>query len=65
MSYLRSLEALYEQWFARYDRSPALVIETDRLDYVTRLWDRHEVLRAVDAHLGVSAPLPGVGAGAR
>jgi len=57
--YLRALEALYESWFAKYTLSPTLVIETDRLDYVTRLFDRHEVLRAVDAHLGVSAALPG------
>jgi deoxyadenosine/deoxycytidine kinase len=58
VDYLRSLEDLYEQWLARYDRSPVLVIETGRLDYVTRLWDRHELLRTIDAHLGVSAPLP-------
>jgi deoxyadenosine/deoxycytidine kinase len=60
--YLRALEKLYEDWFARYDRSPALVIETDRLDYVTRLFDRQELLREIDARLGVAAVLPGIGA---
>jgi deoxyadenosine/deoxycytidine kinase len=62
--YLRALEVLYEEWFARYDRSPALVIETDRLDYVTRLFDRQELLREIDARLGAASPLPGL-AGAR
>ena len=59
-SYLRALEKLYEQWFARYTLSPTLVIETGRLDYVTRLFDRHELLREIDARLGASAALPGL-----
>jgi deoxyadenosine/deoxycytidine kinase len=59
-SYLRALESLYEGWFASYRLSPALVIETGRLDYVTRLFDRHELLREIDARLGASATLPGV-----
>lgn len=50
-AYLRSLEGLYEQWFASYDLSPTLVIETDRLDYVTQLFDRQTVLRAIEQHL--------------
>lgn len=60
LSYLRALDSLYEAWFARYDLSPTLVIETGRLDYVTRLFDRHELLRVIDAHLGAAAPLPGL-----
>lgn len=60
-SYLRALDALYEQWFEGYSRSPKIVIETGRLDYVTRLFDRYELLRALDAHLGASAALPGLG----
>lgn len=62
MSYLRSLEGLYERWFEGYSLSPTLVIETGRLDYVTRLFDRHELMREIDARLGVSAPLPGLAA---
>jgi deoxyadenosine/deoxycytidine kinase len=60
VKYLRALDALYEQWFARYTLAPTLVIETGRLDYVTRLWDRHELLREIDARLGTGAPLPGM-----
>lgn len=59
-AYLRSLDALYERWFANYTRSPTLVIETGRLDYVTRLFDRIELMREIDARLGASAPLPGL-----
>ncbi|MFO0557758.1 MAG: deoxynucleoside kinase [Polyangiales bacterium] len=56
-SYLRSLESLYDRWFEGYDRSSKLVIETDRLDYVTRLFDRDELVRTLDRHLGASRPL--------
>jgi deoxyadenosine/deoxycytidine kinase len=50
-SYLASLEQLYESWFERYDLSPTVVIETDRLDYVERLFDRLEVVEAIQQHL--------------
>jgi len=50
-SYLASLERLYEGWYARYDLSPSLVIETDRLDYVERLFDRLEVVQAIRERL--------------
>jgi deoxyadenosine/deoxycytidine kinase len=50
--YLAALEELYEDWFARYDLSPTLVIPTDRLDYVEHLFDRLEVTEAIRKHLG-------------
>ncbi|MBN1774035.1 MAG: deoxynucleoside kinase [Deltaproteobacteria bacterium] len=50
--YLASLEQLYDEWFARYDLSPTVVIETDRLDYVERMFDRLEVVQAIRRHLG-------------
>ena len=50
-SYLGSLERLYEEWYARYDLSPSLVIETDRLDYIERLFDRLEVVEAIRSRL--------------
>lgn len=53
-AYLAALEELYEAWLLRYDMSPKLVIETDRLDYVERLFDRLELLRAVEEHAGVA-----------
>lgn len=50
-SYLASLEKLYDAWFESYDLSPTLVVETDRLDYVERLFDRLELVRAIEKHL--------------
>ncbi len=51
-AYLAKLEGgLYEDWYARYDQSPSLVIETDRLDYVERLFDRLEVVQAIRERL--------------
>jgi deoxyadenosine/deoxycytidine kinase len=55
-SYLASLERLYEAWYARYDLSPTLVIETDRLDYVERLFDRMELTQAIRDRLGAAVP---------
>jgi deoxyadenosine/deoxycytidine kinase len=52
-SYLASLEKLYEQWFERFEASPKLVIETDRVDYVQRLFDRLELVQALEQHAGL------------
>lgn len=60
-AYLQSLERLYEEWFERFSLSPKLVLETDRLDYVSRLFDRQELLRTIDGHLGARGTLPGLG----
>lgn len=46
-AYLAALEELYEGWFARYDLSPTIVVETDRLDYVEDLFDRHELMETI------------------
>lgn len=50
-AYLRSLNDLYETWFASYKRSPTLVIETDKLDYLTDLVHRLDVHKTIEAHL--------------
>ena len=39
-AYLKSLQNLYEQWFQKYDLSKTLIIETDKLDYISDLVDR-------------------------
>ncbi len=56
--YLAALEKLYEGWVEQYDASPMLVVETDRIDYVERLFDRLELLQAIEKHAGVR-PLRG------
>jgi deoxyadenosine/deoxycytidine kinase len=52
-SYLASLEKLYEVWYEGYDASPTLVIQTDRLDYVERLFDRLELVQAIERYTGL------------
>jgi deoxyadenosine/deoxycytidine kinase len=49
--YLQRLNGLYEEWFAGYRLSPVLVLDTGRLDYVTDLVDRVDLLRQIEKHL--------------
>lgn len=51
VSYLKRLNALYEDWFARYTLSPVLVLQTDTLDYLTNLVDRADLFRQIEKHL--------------
>ncbi len=46
--YLRRLNRLYEEWFRRYDLSPVLRLETDRLDWLTDLVDRVDLFRKIE-----------------
>ncbi len=49
--YLRRLNRLYDAWFRRYDLSPVLVLETDKLDWMTDLVDRLDLLRSIERYL--------------
>ena len=51
LSYLRRLNRLYEEWFKRYDLSPVLRLETDRLDWLTDLVDRVDLFRKIERYL--------------
>lgn len=51
VGYLRSLNKLYEEWFAAYNRSPTIVIETEKMDYVSDLVDRIDVRRTIEQYL--------------
>ncbi|MBL9105615.1 MAG: deoxynucleoside kinase [Myxococcales bacterium] len=53
--YLRRLQALYDAWYARYDLSETVTIETDRLDYLHDLVDRIDLFERVERALGLSA----------
>ncbi len=50
-SYLAALERLYEAWFATYEASDCVVVETDQVDYVEGLFDRHELLETIRSRL--------------
>jgi len=51
LRYIKKLHTLYEEWFDRYDRSPTLVIEVDRLDYIQDLVDRLEIIKTIEKYL--------------
>tara|TARA_Y100001934_G_scaffold221423_1_gene263987 strand:+ start:594 stop:1217 length:624 start_codon:yes stop_codon:yes gene_type:complete len=51
ISYLRSLNKLYEDWFSAYDHSPTIVLDTDRLDYRTDLEDLIDVRKTIEKYL--------------
>jgi len=51
VAYLRSLNRLYEDWFRRWDLSPVMRLETDRLDWLTDLVDRVDLFRRIERHL--------------
>jgi deoxyadenosine/deoxycytidine kinase len=50
-SYLRSIEDLYKRWMDGYKLSPVLTIETDKLDYITDMVDRLDVMRRIERYL--------------
>ncbi len=50
-SYLRRLNGLYEDWIDRYEQSPLLVWDSERMDYLTDLVDRIEFKRQLDRFL--------------
>jgi deoxyadenosine/deoxycytidine kinase len=50
-SYLRRLDRLYGEWFERYDLSPVVEINSDRMDYVCDLLDRYDLLRTIEKYL--------------
>ena len=50
-AYVDRLNVLYEEWFARYDRSPTLILQSDAMDYVEDLFDRHDLLQTIAKHL--------------
>jgi deoxyadenosine/deoxycytidine kinase len=51
VAYLRRLNRLYEDWFRRYELSPVLRLETDRLDWLTDLVDRVDLFRRIERYL--------------
>jgi deoxyadenosine/deoxycytidine kinase len=51
IAYLQRLNKLYEDWFARYDLSPVITLPSDKLDYLTDLVDRLEILGQIEKYL--------------
>ena len=51
LSYLKRLEGLYEAWIGNYDLGEVLVLDSDRLDFVSDLVDRQDVRNRIEALL--------------
>lgn len=49
LSYLKRLDRLYEDWTANYAMSEMLVLETDKLDYVSDLIHQLDVMERIEA----------------
>lgn len=47
LAYIRKLHNLYEGWIERYDLSPVLVFHTSKMDYMTDLIDRHDLVATI------------------
>jgi len=60
LSYLKRLEGLYEQWFASYQLGEVLVLETDKLNYISDMVDRLDVMERVEAILPSALNRPGI-----
>jgi deoxyadenosine/deoxycytidine kinase len=50
-TYLRRLDRLYQDWFERYDLSPVVVLDSDKLDWLTDLVDHVDLLRRIERYL--------------
>ncbi|MBN1947020.1 MAG: deoxynucleoside kinase [Bradymonadales bacterium] len=51
-SYLKRLNERYDAWFESYDFGPKAVLETEKLDYITDLVDRVELIEQIEKLLG-------------
>jgi deoxyadenosine/deoxycytidine kinase len=52
LSYIMQLNDLYERWFESYNLSPTVTIVTNKIDYITDIVDRIDLLRMIERHLG-------------
>ena len=50
-AYLKALQGKYDDWIKRYDQSELIIIETDKMDYVTDLIDRIDVMKRIEEFL--------------
>jgi deoxyadenosine/deoxycytidine kinase len=57
IEYLDRLNRLYEEWIARYDLGPRLILDTDELDFVHNPEHRQQILGTIERHLFGLFPL--------
>lgn len=50
-SYLKLLNDLYEDWLSRYTLGEVMILDTEKLDYISDLVDRLDVMKRIEAVL--------------
>lgn len=65
LSYLRRLNRLYEQWIANYELGEVLILDSERLDFVSDLIDRQDVRSRIEALLPATLRRAGPSGGRR
>lgn len=56
VSYLRRLDSLYNEWLVSYDLSPVIQIDSDRMDYMTDLVHRLDLMKTIEKYVSASTP---------
>lgn len=51
IEYLQRLNKLYEDWIARYDLGPKIIIDVDELDFVNVNRDQQEIVSRIESRL--------------
>ena len=51
IDYLQRLSGHYEDWIARYDLGPKLIVDVDELDFVSQPEDQREIVARVESRL--------------
>jgi len=51
LSYLKRLERLYDCWIAEYKLSEVLILDSEKLDFVSDLVDRQDVRARIESYL--------------
>lgn len=49
--YLKRLDRYYQRWLEKYDRSPVLVLSTEKMDYIEDFIHRQDMLNAIGKYL--------------
>ena len=51
LSYLKGLQRLYDEWIERYSFSEVVTIDTEKMDYLSDLVHRIDVMKKIEKHL--------------
>jgi len=49
--YLKRLERYYHRWLSKYDRSPVIVLSTEKMDYIEDFIHRQDLLNTISKYL--------------